>query len=135
MQPFLDARTIDNWSSFRDVEIRDDFCRPRVRTGTRTTACSWCIGVSHRTFMLLTPDVDTEKALHSRNHVAYRSLHRLKTIFHNVFVLKRCLSTHDDMQGANKMCSIEKSKINMAIEKSRINRSIIELSRKVGSTG
>ncbi len=55
------------------------------------------------TFMLLTLDVDTEKALHSRNHAAYRSLHRLKTIFHSVFVLKWCLSTHDDMQGANKV--------------------------------
>ncbi|CAK9235892.1 unnamed protein product [Sphagnum troendelagicum] len=49
------------------------------------------------TFMLLAPDVDTEKALHSRNHAAYRSLHRLKTVFHSMFVLKRCLSTHDDM--------------------------------------
>jgi hypothetical protein len=49
------------------------------------------------TFMLLTPNVDTEKALHSRNHAAYQSLHRLKTVFHNVFVLKRCLSTYDDM--------------------------------------
>jgi uncharacterized metal-binding protein len=27
------------------------------------------------TFMLFTPDVDTEKALHSCNHAAYRSLH------------------------------------------------------------
>jgi len=27
------------------------------------------------TFMFLAPDVDTEKALHSRNHVAYRSMH------------------------------------------------------------
>jgi hypothetical protein len=53
--------------------------------------------------MLLALDVDTEKALHSRNHVAYRSLHRLKTVFHNVFILKWCLSTHDDMQGANKV--------------------------------
>jgi hypothetical protein len=69
------------------------------------------------TFMLLAPDVETEKALHNRNHVAYRSLHRLKTVFHNVFVLKWCLSTHDDMQGVNKMCSIEKSKINKPIGK------------------
>jgi hypothetical protein len=53
--------------------------------------------------MLLALDVDIEKALHSRNHVAYRSLHQLKTVFHNVFVLKWCLSTHDDMQGANKV--------------------------------
>jgi hypothetical protein len=52
-----------------------------------------------RTFMLLAPDVDTKKALHSRNHAAYR----LKTIFHSMFVLKRCMSTHDDMQGANKV--------------------------------
>jgi hypothetical protein len=74
--------------------------------------------------MLLAPDVDIEKALHSRNHIAYQSFHRLKTVFHNVFVLKRCLSTHDDMQGANKMCNIEKSKINRAIEKSRINKPI-----------
>jgi hypothetical protein len=66
--------------------------------------------------MLLAPDVDTEKALHSHNHVAYRSLHRLKTVFHSVFVLKRCLSTHDDMQGANKMCNIEKSMINRPID-------------------
>ncbi len=44
-----------------------------------------------------------KKALHSRNHTAYRSLHRLKTVFQSVFVLKRCLSTHDDMQGANKV--------------------------------
>jgi hypothetical protein len=62
------------------------------------------------------PDVDTEKALHNRNHATYRSLHRLKTVFHNVFVLKWCLSTHDDMQGTNKMCSIEKSKINKPID-------------------
>jgi hypothetical protein len=27
------------------------------------------------TFTLLTPDVDTKKALHSRNHTAYQSLH------------------------------------------------------------
>jgi hypothetical protein len=67
------------------------------------------------TFMLLAPDVDTEKALHSRNHAAYRSIHRLKTVFHGVIVLKRCLSTHDDMQRANKMCSIKKSKINRPI--------------------
>ncbi|CAM6058046.1 unnamed protein product [Sphagnum tenellum] len=63
------------------------------------------------TFMLLAPNVDTEKALQSRNHAAYRSLHRLKTVFHNVFVLKRCLSTHDDMQGANKVqirCAISR---------------------------
>jgi hypothetical protein len=114
------------------------------------------------TFTLLTPDVDTEKALHSCNHAAYRSLHWLKTVFHNVFVLKQCLLTHDDMQGANKMCSIEKSKINRAIkksrinkaieksrvnraieksrinraiEKSRINRPIVELSKRAGSIG
>jgi len=48
MQPSLDARTIDNWSSLRDVEIRDDFCRPQVGMGTGTAACSWCVGVSHR---------------------------------------------------------------------------------------
>jgi len=76
------------------------------------------------TFMLLAPDVDIEKALHSRNHATYRSLHRLKTIFHSVLVLKRCLSTHDDMQGANKMCNIEKSKI---------NRPIVKLSKRAGS--
>ncbi len=67
------------------------------------------------TFMLLASDVDTEKALHSRNHAAYQSLHRLKTAFHSVFVLTRCLSTHDDMQGPNKMCNIEKSRINKSI--------------------
>ncbi len=67
------------------------------------------------TFMLLAPNVDIEKALHSCNHAAYQSLHRLKTVFHNVFVLKRCLLTHDDMQGVNKMCNIEKSKINRPI--------------------
>ncbi len=55
------------------------------------------------TFMLLAPDVDIEKALHSSNHIAYRLLHQLKTIFHSVFVLKQCLSTHDDMQGVNKV--------------------------------
>ncbi len=63
------------------------------------------------TFTLLTPDVDTEKALHSCNHAAYRSLHWLKTVFHNVFVLKQCLLTHDDMQGANKVrtrCAVSK---------------------------
>jgi hypothetical protein len=63
------------------------------------------------TFMLLVPDVDTEKALHSRSHVAYQLLHRLKTVFHNVFILKQCLSTHDDMQGANKVqkrCAVSK---------------------------
>ncbi len=86
------------------------------------------------TFTLLAPDVDTKKALHSRNHVAYRSLHRLKTVFHSVFVLKQFLLTHDDMQGANKMCNIEKSRINRAIEKSRINRPIVELSRRAGLT-
>jgi hypothetical protein len=48
MQPSLDARAIDNWSNLRDVEIRDDFCRPRIRTGIRIVACSWCVGVSHR---------------------------------------------------------------------------------------
>jgi hypothetical protein len=81
------------------------------------------------TFMLLAPDVDTEKALHNRNHTAYRSLHRLKTVFHSVFVLKQCLSTHDDMQGANKMCSIKKSMINRVIEKSKINMLIGERAR------
>jgi hypothetical protein len=69
------------------------------------------------TFMLLAPDVDTEKALHSRNHAAYRSLHWSKTVFHNVFVLKRCLSTHDDIEGANKV------------------RTRCAISRRVGSTG
>jgi len=49
------------------------------------------------TFMFLAPDVDIEKALHSCNHAAYRSLHRLKIVFHSMFVLKRCLLTHDDM--------------------------------------
>ncbi len=69
-----------------------------------------------RTFMLLPPDVDIEKALHSRNHAAYRSLHRLKIVFHSMFVLKWCLSIHDDMQGVNKVCSIEKSRINRPID-------------------
>jgi hypothetical protein len=103
MQPSFDARAIDNWSSFRDVEIRDDFCRPRVGTGIGIVRVLGALVFHTETFMLLAPDVDTEKAVHSRNHAAYRSLHRLKTVFHSVFVLKRCLSTHDDMQGANKV--------------------------------
>jgi hypothetical protein len=78
------------------------------------------------TFMLLAPDVDTKKTLHSRNHAAYRSLHRLKTVFHSVFVLKWCLSIHDDMQGANKVrtrCAVSR------------RAGLAGRSRRAGSTG
>jgi hypothetical protein len=116
MQPSLDARAIDNWSSLRDVEIRDSFCKPWVETGTGTAACSWCVGVSHWDLHASHAQCGHRKALHSRNHATYRSLHRLKTVFHSVFVLKRCLSSHDDMQGPNKV------------------RTRCVISRRVGST-
>jgi hypothetical protein len=111
MQPFLNARTIDNWFSLRDVEIRDDFCKARVGMGTGIATCSWRVGVSHRDLHASRARCGHRKALHSHNHIAYRSLHRLKTVFHNMFVLKRCMSTHDDMQGANKVrtrCAVSK---------------------------
>ncbi|CAM6002854.1 unnamed protein product [Sphagnum balticum] len=117
MQPSLDARAIDNWSSLCDVEICDDFVGLRSERELEQLRVLGALVFHTGTFMLLAPDVDTKKALHCRNHAAYGSLHRLKTVFHSVFVLKRCLSTHDDMQGANKMCSIKKSRINRPIGK------------------
>ncbi len=147
MQPSFDARAIDNWSSLRDVEICDDFCRPRVGTGTGLVACSWCVGVSywdlscfsrsmwtqkrHCTVVITSPtDRCTGWRPYSTACLSWNGVCRLMM---TCKVQTRCeqdvqYREEQDQQGDREEqdqqadCqTIEKSRINRAIEKSRIN--------------